>query len=128
MKTATVREFRDRATTWLKEEEPILVTRRGRVVGFVLPATGAALPLEIRKELFYALTNHFRSLIKTRRLTEETLLGDRDLLDATKITVIREKDVGTRVASGSELGRIEWQRMRGRAPVQLLLTSDGSRS
>jgi hypothetical protein len=76
MKTATVREFRDRATTWLKEEEPILVTRRGRIVGFFLPATGAAVPLEIKKELFYTLTNHFRSLIKTRRLTEETLLGE----------------------------------------------------
>jgi hypothetical protein len=76
MKTATVREFRDRATAWLKEEEPILVTLRGRVVGFFLPATGAALPLEIRKELFYTLTSHFRSLIKTRRLSEETLLGE----------------------------------------------------
>ena len=75
MKTATVREFRDRATTWLKEEEPILVTRRGRIVGFFLPATGAAIPLEIRKDIFYTLTKHFRSLMKPRGLTEETLLG-----------------------------------------------------
>ena len=76
MKTATVREFRDRATTWLKEEEPILVTRRGRIVGFFLPATGAAVPLEIKKEIFYTLTSHFRSLMKARGLTEETLLGE----------------------------------------------------
>ena len=75
MKTATVREFRDRATTWLKEEEPILVTRRGRIVGFFLPATGPAIPLEIRKDIFYTLTKHFRSLMKARGLTEETLLG-----------------------------------------------------
>ena len=76
MKTATVREFRDRATVWLKGEEPILVTRRGRIVGFFLPATGAAIPLEIKKDILYTLTNHFRNLIKTRGLTEATLLGE----------------------------------------------------
>jgi hypothetical protein len=76
MKTATVREFRDRATAWLREDEPILVTRRGRIVGFFLPAAGAAVPLEIRKDIFYALTNHFRKLIKRRGLTEEKLVGE----------------------------------------------------
>jgi hypothetical protein len=76
MKTATVREFRDRATAWLREDEPILVTRRGRIVGFFLPAAGTAVPLEIKKDIFYALTNHFRSLIKRRGLTEETLVGE----------------------------------------------------
>ncbi len=34
MRTATVREFRDRATTLFKAAEPILVTRRGKIVGF----------------------------------------------------------------------------------------------
>ena len=76
MKTATVREFRDRATTWFKEEEPILVTRRGRIVGFFLPATGTAVPLEIKKDIFYTLTTHLRSLIKAHGLTEETVLGE----------------------------------------------------
>jgi hypothetical protein len=76
VKTATVREFRDRATAWLREDEPILVTRRGRAVGFFLPAAGAAVPLEIRKDIFSALTNHFRKLVKRRGLTEETLVGE----------------------------------------------------
>jgi hypothetical protein len=76
MKTATVREFRDRATIWLKEEEPVLVTRRGRIVGFFVPATGAGVPLEIKKDLFYTLTDHLRSVIKAHGLTEETLLGE----------------------------------------------------
>jgi hypothetical protein len=76
MKTATVREFRDRATAWLKEEEPILVTRRGKIVGFFLPATGAAVPLEIKRDIFHTLTDHLRSLIKAHGLTEETLLGE----------------------------------------------------
>lgn len=76
MKTATVRDFRDRATKWFKEEEPVLVTRRGKIVGFFLPATGGAVPLEIRRDIFYALTSHLRSLIKTRGLTEEALLDE----------------------------------------------------
>jgi hypothetical protein len=63
MKTAAVREF------------------RARIVGFFLPATWAGVPLEIRKDLFYTLTNHFRTLIKARGLTEETLLGE---LEATR--------------------------------------------
>jgi PHD/YefM family antitoxin component YafN of YafNO toxin-antitoxin module len=50
MKTATVRQFRDRATSFLKQEEPIIVTRRGKIVRFFLPAVGESLPLEIKKD------------------------------------------------------------------------------
>lgn len=76
MKTATVREFRDHATTFLKAEEPVLVTRRGKIVGFFVPAAGPTLPLEIKKELFYALTGEIRTFMKARRLTEEGILAD----------------------------------------------------
>jgi len=50
MKTATVRKFRDQATKLLKEPEPIMVTRRGKIVGFFLPAAGESVPLEIKKD------------------------------------------------------------------------------
>jgi hypothetical protein len=76
MRTATVREFRDQATKLLKETEPILVTRRGRIVGFYLPATGTSLPLEIKKDLFYVLTRSIRRMMKERGVTEETILAD----------------------------------------------------
>jgi hypothetical protein len=76
MKMATVREFRDRATKLLKEEEPIIVTRHGKIVGFFLPAAGDALPLEIKKDLFYTLTSEIRSTMKERGVTEEALLAD----------------------------------------------------
>ena len=76
MRTATVREFRDQATKLLKETEPILVTRRGRIAGFYLPATGTSLPLEIKKDLFYALTRAIRRRMKGRGVTEETILAD----------------------------------------------------
>ena len=76
MRTATVREFLDQATKLLKETEPILVTRRGRIVGFYLPATGSSLPLEIKKDLFDVLTRKIRRMMKVRGVTEDAILAD----------------------------------------------------
>lgn len=76
MRTATVRVFRDQATKLFKETEPILVTRRGRVVGFYLPATGTSLPLEIKKDLFHVLTGAIQHMMKTRGVREEAVLAD----------------------------------------------------
>lgn len=76
MKTATVREFRDRATTLLKTAEPILVTRRGKIVGFFLPSSGAAVPLEIKRDLFYALTDGIRRLSRAKGLSVERAIAD----------------------------------------------------
>ena len=76
MRTATVREFRDQATKLLKETEPILVTRRGRIVGFYLPATGTSLPLEIKKDLFYVLTRTIRRKMRVHGVSEEAVLAD----------------------------------------------------
>lgn len=76
MKTATVRQFRDRATSLLKQEEPIIVTRRGKIVGFFLPAMGETLPLEIKKDLFSTLTAEIRASMKSHHLTEDAILAD----------------------------------------------------
>ena len=76
MKTATVRQFRDRATSLLKQDEPIIVTRHGKIVGFFLPAVGEALPLEIKKDLFSTLTDEIRTSMKSHHLTEDTILAD----------------------------------------------------
>ncbi len=76
MRTAKVREFRDQVTKLFKETEPILVTHRGRIVGFYLPATGASLPLEIKKDLLYVLTRAMRRKMKVRDVTEETVLAE----------------------------------------------------
>ena len=76
MITATVRDFRDRATQMLKQHEPVMITRHGKVVGFFMPAMGQTLPLEIKRDLFYALTDSLRMAIKKRGLTEEGLLAD----------------------------------------------------
>jgi hypothetical protein len=76
MRTATVREFRDRATTLFKAAEPILVTRRGKIVGFFLPSAGNAVPLEIKRDLFYTLTDGIRRLSRAKGLSEEAVIAD----------------------------------------------------
>lgn len=84
MKTATVRQFRDRATSFLKQDEPIIVTRRGKIVGFFLPAVGETLPLEIKKDLFSTLTDEIRATMKDRGLTEDAILADFDKTRKTR--------------------------------------------
>lgn len=37
MRHVGVREFRDKATTWLKGSQPLAVERHGKVVGFYIP-------------------------------------------------------------------------------------------
>jgi len=76
MRTATVREFRDRATTLLRGTEPILVTRRGKIVGFFVPAAGAVVPLDIKRELFYTLSSEVRRMVRERGLTEKAIIAD----------------------------------------------------
>jgi hypothetical protein len=51
-----------------KQDEPIIVTRHGKIVGFFLPAAGETLPLEIKKELFATAT-------KIQRVTAAELLS-----------------------------------------------------
>jgi hypothetical protein len=76
MRTATVREFRDRATVLLRSTDPILVTRRGKIVGFFVPAAGTAVPLDIKRELFYAVTSAVRRMVRSRGLSEKAIIAD----------------------------------------------------
>ncbi|MDP3297648.1 MAG: hypothetical protein Q8N09_08670 [Thermodesulfovibrionia bacterium] len=77
MKVATVREFRDKATRYFKNEEPILVTRHGKVTGLYLPIEHPeSFPIELRKELLIRFGESIsRSLVK-KGITEEKLLAD----------------------------------------------------
>ena len=76
MRTATVREFRDRASTLLRPAVPMLVTRRGRIVGFFVPTSGTAVPLDIKRELFYAVTSAVRRMVRSRGLSEKAIIAD----------------------------------------------------
>ena len=77
MKVATVREFRDKATSYFKEEEPILVTRHGKVTGLYLPIEHPeSFPIELRKELLIRLGESISRSLSKKGVSEEKLLAD----------------------------------------------------
>ncbi|MGA1985810.1 MAG: hypothetical protein ABSG72_06025 [Candidatus Sulfotelmatobacter sp.] len=76
MKISTIREFRDRATAMLRSDDPILLTRRGRVAGVFLPWREATLPLDLKRELFSMLTSEIALHLKKKRVSEKDVLQD----------------------------------------------------
>jgi hypothetical protein len=76
MRISTVREFRDRATILLRSDDPILVTRRGKVAGVFLPWREATLPVDFKRELFSMLTTAIAHQLKKKRVTEKAVLQD----------------------------------------------------
>ena len=76
MRISSVRDFRDRATTLLRSEDPILVTRRGRVAGVFLPWRDATLPVDLRRQLFSMLSLEIGRQLKKKRVTEAEALRD----------------------------------------------------
>ncbi|MEK6655806.1 MAG: hypothetical protein AABY58_00030 [Nitrospirota bacterium] len=85
MKVATVREFRDKTTTYLKEEEPILVTKQGKVTGLYLPIEHPeTIPLELRKELLIRIGRSISRSLEKKGITEEKLLADFNAFKKTR--------------------------------------------
>ena len=79
MKIATIREFRDKATAYFRDEEPVLVTRHGKVTGMYLPIEHPeSFPSELRKELLIRIGESVSRSLKKKGLTEEKILADFD--------------------------------------------------
>ena len=76
MKISTVREFRDKATGYLRSKDPILVTRRGRLAGVFFPRPEASLPIEFKRELFAVLSSQIARQLRKRGLTGEEIVAD----------------------------------------------------
>lgn len=74
MKDVGVREFRDHASSYLSGEEPLVVRRHGRVLGFYLPVKRKSDAQELRA----ALRELSGSLAELRR---ETGLSEEDLVE-----------------------------------------------
>lgn len=79
MKVATVREFRDKATSYFKEDEPVLVTRHGKVTGLYLPIDHPeSFPLELRNDLLVRIGESVSRSLGRKGISEEKLLADFD--------------------------------------------------
>jgi len=76
MKISTVREFRDNATGLLRSKSPILVTRRGRLAGVFFPWPEGTLPIELKREMFSALSEQVRRQLTARGSSEGEVLAD----------------------------------------------------
>jgi hypothetical protein len=60
----------------LRSDDPILLTRRGKVAGVFLPWREATLPLDLKRELFSMLTSEIALHLKKRRVSEKEVLQD----------------------------------------------------
>ena len=78
MKISSIRDFRDRATALFRSDDPILVTRRGKVAGVFLPWHEASLPVDFKRELFAMLSAEIGRQLKKKRVTEKAVLQDFD--------------------------------------------------
>jgi hypothetical protein len=76
MRISTVREFRNKATGLLRSRTPILVTRRGRLVGIFFPRPEITLPIELKRELYDMLSSDVAQQLKRRRVSEGGVLKD----------------------------------------------------
>jgi hypothetical protein len=77
MKIATIREFRDKATSYFKEDEPVLVTRHGKVAGLYLPIEHPeSFPLELRKEMLVRIGEYIGRSLEKKGVTEGKLIAD----------------------------------------------------
>ena len=76
MRVSSIREFRDRATALFRSEDPILVTRRGRIAGVFLPWREESLPIDMKRELFSMLSSAIAAELKKKNISEKDVLQD----------------------------------------------------
>lgn len=74
MRMAGVRDFRAHLTRYVSGEEPVLLTRHGKVSGLYLPLEDASrVPDDLRRELASVLGAHLARLLEARGVSEEEL-------------------------------------------------------
>ncbi|GEM_PF-1121976 len=106
MKAVTVREFRDRATYWLKSKEPFVVLRRGQLAGIFFPSPTESLPVELKKEIFPVLSEQVRLSLAKRGVTEDEVLASfeayRSAAASGQTSSYDSKDSGDELSAGVE--------------------------
>jgi antitoxin (DNA-binding transcriptional repressor) of toxin-antitoxin stability system len=77
MRIAGIRELRARSADLLGGDEPVLVTKHGRVSGVYLPLDEPdRLPTDLRRELATVLGRHLSRLLAAQGVTEEEVAKD----------------------------------------------------
>lgn len=77
MRVAGMRELRSNSANLLGGDEPLIVTKHGRVSGLYLPLDDPdRLPLDMRKELSAVLGRHLDLLLKAQGVSENAVAED----------------------------------------------------
>ncbi len=76
MRMASVKEFRTELANMMTSEEPVMVTRHGKVAGFYLPWKGEDLPLSIKREALKKYTQELDKVFEGVDINEEELEKD----------------------------------------------------
>lgn len=77
MQMTGVREFRAHLTRYVSSEEPVLLTRHGKISGVYLPLEDASrVPDDLRRELASVLGAHLARLLEARGGSDEALEED----------------------------------------------------
>jgi len=79
MRISGVREFRARLAKFLAAEEPVLLTKHGKVSGIYLPLENAdRIPDDLRRELAAVLGRHLALSLESRGVAEKQIQRDFD--------------------------------------------------
>ena len=79
MKHVGVREFRDRATSYLKGTEPLAVERHGKLIGFYIPVESKRSSEDELKEALVRLDASVKRVLEETGMTEDELADYFDL-------------------------------------------------
>lgn len=74
---AGVRDFRAHLTRFVSGDEPVLLTRHGKVSGLYLPLDDASrVPDDLRRELAAVLGSHLSRLLELRGVGDQEIAED----------------------------------------------------
>lgn len=77
MKITNVKDFKNKATSYLKADEPTLVVRHGKVAGLLLPLQDTdKLPVDLRREVLSEMKNYLKKSLESRNISEENIIND----------------------------------------------------
>lgn len=79
VKHVGIKEFRDRATSYFKESEPIAVERHGRLIGFYIPVESKRASEAERKAMIDRLEASVARALEESGMTEDELADYFDL-------------------------------------------------
>lgn len=79
MKIAGIREVRERTAAYLGGDEPVLVTRHGKISGLFLPLDDPTrMPEDLRRELAGVLGRHLGRLLEADGVSEREVQEEFD--------------------------------------------------